>query len=34
MPVDEIRSLMVKAGLKESNATLGKKEFKARYSKR
>ena len=33
MPMDEIRSLMKKAGLKESNSTVGKKEFKARYSK-
>lgn len=33
MPVDEIRSLMKKAGLKESDSTVGKKEFKARYSR-
>ena len=31
MPVDEIRSLMKKAGLKESNMTVGKKEFIGRY---
>jgi ubiquinone/menaquinone biosynthesis C-methylase UbiE len=33
MPVGEIRSLMKKAGLKESSSNAGKKEFKARYSK-
>ena len=32
MPVEEIRSLMKKAGLKESASTVSKKEFKARYS--
>ena len=34
MPVGEIRTLMTKAGLKESSSTVGKKEFEARYSKR
>jgi ubiquinone/menaquinone biosynthesis C-methylase UbiE len=31
MPVEEIRSLMKAAGMKESTSTLGKNEFKARY---
>jgi len=33
MPVDEISALMKKAGLKESSSTVGKNEFKARYSR-
>ncbi len=33
MPVEEIRSLMARAGLKEFASTMSKKEFKARYSK-
>ncbi|MGD0818676.1 MAG: class I SAM-dependent methyltransferase [Methanomassiliicoccales archaeon] len=33
MPVDDIRSLMKTAGMKESFSTVGKKEFKARYSR-
>ena len=33
MPVDEIRSLMKKAGLKESSPIKGMKEFEARFTK-
>jgi ubiquinone/menaquinone biosynthesis C-methylase UbiE len=33
MPVDEIRALMKKAGMKESHSTVSKNEFKARYSR-
>jgi cyclopropane fatty-acyl-phospholipid synthase-like methyltransferase len=33
MPLEEIRSLMQKAGLKEFGGTVGKKEFKARFAK-
>jgi ubiquinone/menaquinone biosynthesis C-methylase UbiE len=32
MPVDEIRSLMKKVGMKESSTKVGKNEFKARFS--